>query len=69
MTATAASTEVLRYPCRQRRGPRPRIESEPFRQLAASARAALEELGDRLARFVEPHEPTVYRRYQRWRKV
>lgn len=50
-------------------GDRTRIEFEPFRPLAASARAALEELGDRLARFVEPHEPTVYRRYQRWRKA
>jgi hypothetical protein len=45
-----------------------RIELEPFRRLSASDRTALEELGDRLARFVEPHEPAVYARYQRWRK-
>ena len=44
-----------------------RIELEPFRPLARSDRLALETLGDRLARFVEPHEPEVYRRYQRWR--
>ena len=46
-----------------------RIDLEPFRRLAASDRTALEELGDRLARFVEPHEPAVYGRYQRWRKI
>jgi hypothetical protein len=45
-----------------------RIELEPFRRLTASDRIALEELGDRLARFVEPHEPAVYARYQRWRR-
>jgi hypothetical protein len=50
-------------------GERTRIELEPFRPLAASARAGLEELGDRLAQFVQPHEPTVYSRYQRWRKL
>lgn len=48
---------------------RTRIELEPFRRLAASDRTALEEIGDRLARFVEPHEPNVYSRYQRWRKI
>lgn len=46
---------------------RTRIELEPFRRLAARDRQALEALGDRLARFVEPYEPRVYARYQRWR--
>ena len=45
-----------------------RIELEPFRRLAASDRAALEAMADRLARFVGPHEPDVYARYRRWRK-
>jgi hypothetical protein len=49
-------------------GARTRIELEPFRRLASADRGALEELGDRLARFVEPLEPNVYSRYQRWRK-
>ncbi len=44
-----------------------RIELEPFRRLSRDDRRALEALGDRLARFVEPHEPRVYSRYQRWR--
>ena len=47
---------------------RTRIELEPFRRLSRGDRAALDELGDRLARFVEPLEPNVYARYQRWRK-
>jgi hypothetical protein len=46
---------------------RTRIELEPFRRLATQDERALEALGDRLARFVEPHEPRVYARYQRWR--
>ena len=50
-------------------GARTRIELEPFRRLASADRRALEELADRLARFVEPHEPNVYSRYQRWRKI
>ena len=50
-------------------GGRTRVELEPFRRLAAEDRAALEELGEGLARFVEPHEPTVYSRYQRWRRI
>ncbi|HEX7346955.1 MAG TPA: winged helix DNA-binding domain-containing protein [Candidatus Limnocylindrales bacterium] len=50
-------------------GGRTRIDLEPFRRLATGDRVALEELGDRLARFVQPHEPTVYSRYQRWRKL
>ena len=45
-----------------------RIEFEPFRPLAARDREALEAIADRLARFVEPHEPNVYARYRRWRK-
>jgi len=44
------------------------IEIEPFRRLAARDRVALEQLAERLARFVEPKEPTVYARYHRWRK-
>lgn len=44
-----------------------RIELEPFRRLPRDDRRALESLGVRLARFVEPHEPKVYSRYQRWR--
>jgi hypothetical protein len=48
-------------------GGRTRIELEPFRRLAHDDRAVLEELADRLARFVEPLEPTVYSRYERWR--
>jgi hypothetical protein len=46
---------------------RTRIELEPFRRLDAGDRVAVEELGDRLARFVEPLEANVYARYQRWR--
>jgi hypothetical protein len=46
---------------------RSRIELEPFRRLRAEDRHALEESADRLAAFVEPHEPNVYTRYQRWR--
>jgi winged helix DNA-binding protein len=49
-------------------GARTRIELEPFRRLATSDRTVLEELADRLARFVEPLEPSVYARYRRWRK-
>ena len=44
------------------------IELEPFRRLATPDRIVLEELADRLARFVEPLEPSVYARYRRWRK-
>jgi hypothetical protein len=44
-----------------------RIELEPFRRLRAADRRTLEGLADRLAAFVEPHEPNVYARYQRWR--
>jgi hypothetical protein len=47
---------------------RTRIELEPFRRLATADRVALDELAQRLARFVEPLEPTVYARYRRWRK-
>jgi hypothetical protein len=48
-------------------GGRSRIELEPFRRLRSADRRALEALADRLAAFVEPHEPNVYARYQRWR--
>jgi hypothetical protein len=44
-----------------------RIELEPFRGLRAADRRTLEDLADRLAAFVQPHEPNVYARYQRWR--
>ncbi len=44
-----------------------RIELQPFRRLAAADRRSLEALADRLAAFVELHEPNVYARYQRWR--
>ena len=49
-------------------GARTRIELEPFRRLATPDRIVLDELADRLARFVEPLEPSVYARYRRWRK-
>jgi len=48
-------------------GGRTRIVIEPFRPLDPEARRALEREGERLAAFVEPLEPTVYARYQRWR--
>ena len=47
---------------------RTRLDLEPFRRLAPADRIALEELAERLARFVEPLEPAVYARYRRWRK-
>jgi Winged helix DNA-binding domain len=46
---------------------RSRVELEPFRRLRALDRRALEEQADRLGAFIEPHEPNVYARYQRWR--
>ncbi len=48
-------------------GGRTTIVIEPFRPIPAAARAALESEADRLRSFVEPIEPAVYRRYQRWR--
>jgi hypothetical protein len=49
-------------------GGRTRIVIEPFRPPLRRAEArALEEEGERLAAMVEPLEPTVYARYQRWR--
>jgi hypothetical protein len=44
-----------------------RIVLEPFGTLPQSARRALEQEGERLAAFVAPHEPEVYRRYRRSR--
>ena len=41
-----------------------RIELEPFGRLAAPDRRALEDEAARLAAFVAPHEPDVYRRYR-----
>ena len=43
---------------------RTRIELEPFRDLRAADRSALEREAEALAAFVEPHEPDVYRRYR-----
>jgi hypothetical protein len=49
-------------------GGRTRIVIEPFRPLLRRAdKRALEAEGERLAAVVEPLEPTVYARYQRWR--
>lgn len=48
-------------------GGRTRIVIEPFRPIDRGARRVLEREGARLAAFVEPLEPTVYARYQRWR--
>ena len=48
---------------------RTRIAIEPFRPpLDPADRLALEEEAERLAAFLEPLEPGVYRRYQRWRR-
>jgi winged helix DNA-binding protein len=41
-----------------------RIVLEPFGNLAREIRRALEQEGERLAAFVAPHEPDVYRRYR-----
>jgi hypothetical protein len=43
------------------------IVLEPFRPIATSARRALETEAEALAAFIDPHEPRVYSRYQRWR--
>lgn len=48
-------------------GGRTRIEIEPFRAIPPTARRALDVEAERLAAFVEPAEPRVYGRYQRWR--
>jgi hypothetical protein len=45
-------------------GGRTRIELEPFGKLGGGERRALEREGERLAAFVAPHEPEVYRRYR-----
>ena len=41
-----------------------RIVIEPFGRLARTDRQVLEREGERLAAFVAPHEPAVYRRYR-----
>jgi hypothetical protein len=46
----------------------PRIVLEPFDKLTRNARRDLEQEGERLAAFVAPHEPAVYRRY-RWSRA
>ncbi len=49
-------------------GGRTRIAIEPFRPpLEPADKRALEAEGERLAAVVEPQEPKVYARYQRWR--
>ena len=48
----------------ERSGSRTRIVLEPFRSLSRADRAALDEEGERLAEFLEPHEPTAYARYR-----
>jgi hypothetical protein len=45
-------------------GSRCRIELEPFAPLSTSARRALTREAERLAAFLEPLEPDVYRRYR-----
>ena len=49
-------------------GGRVHVAIEPFRRIDRAARRALEDEGERLAAFVEPFEPRVYGRYQRWRR-
>lgn len=44
---------------------RTRIRLEPFARLQPDVRRDLEDLGERLAMFVETHEPAVYSRYRR----
>ncbi len=44
-----------------------RIVLEPFGRLRRDDRRFLEALGERLAAFVAPFEPTVYARYRRSR--
>jgi hypothetical protein len=41
-----------------------RIILEPFRRLDPAVRRQLEVEGERLAAFIGPHEPEVYRRYR-----
>ena len=48
-------------------GGRTTIAIEPFRPIDGRTRRALEAEGERLAAFVEPREPRVYTRFQRWR--
>jgi len=47
-------------------GGRTEIIYSPFGQLPRDVRAELDDEAETLARFVEPHEPEVYRRYRRW---
>lgn len=48
-------------------GGRTRIAVEPFREVDVVAMRSLKAQADGLAAFVEPLEPLVYSRYQRWR--
>ena len=47
-------------------GGRARVVLEPFVELSAATRRALEREGEAAAAFVEPHEPLAYSRYRRW---
>jgi hypothetical protein len=49
-------------------GPTTRVVLEPFGRLARPDRLALEREGERLAAFVAPREPDVYRRF-RWTRA
>ena len=43
-----------------------RVEFNPFDSIPRSAEQALEREGERMAAFVEPYEPAVYRRFDHW---
>jgi hypothetical protein len=43
-----------------------RIEFSPFDSIPRSAEKALEREGERMAAFIEPYEPNVYRRFDHW---
>ena len=48
---------------------RTRIAWDAFEPLPAVVQRELEDEAERLAAFVEPHEPEVFRRYSRWLKA
>ena len=48
---------------------RTRIAWDAFERLTRKAERGLAEEAERLAAFVEPHEPEVFRRYSRWLKA
>ena len=47
-------------------GGRTEIICSAFARLPRDVRGELDAQAETLARFVEPHEPEVYRRYRRW---